>query len=612
MLSAPTRAILTPLIAVLAAITLLLAPALARAQVSVRVDAPEKMYVGDTSDLQVVVTGSRNVEAPDLSALRDFEAIYRAPQDMSSTMTTIINGRMDTRVNITYSHLYAITPRHAGKLEIPPLTVLIDGRAYTTQPVVVEVAEPTAAADFKLQLIAEPASAFVGQPIHVRYVWVVGKPVESVQLGMPITGVDHDTIIGPETAQLNQRDQRAVQVRLSGEPVNAIYQNSVLTIDRIIVPNKAGVLTIGPARADFLAVTGQRPRGPLDAPWDNRNITERQFSTAPSIVIPVTELPSEGKPANFSGLVGAYSIAASADAANVSVGDPINLSIGITGPYPLSLVPPLDLLRQSTLKKNFRVPREPALPQVTSAAAAFSTMIRARNAEVNEIGPISLSYFDPDAKQYRTASTKPIPITVRASSAITLPDEPDAPTADEPTQAKRPGGLPDIDRSPVYAGSTPFDLALALREPSTLVLLLAPPLFCAVAAGAFAFRRWRERDPAAARRRAAFAQLRRSMKHARPDSLDDIARALSNFAADSFDQPRDTLTGTTAATLLSDSNTPAGSQLADLLLACDETRFGESSVPAVNRSARTLMDQALAAARAFAGQFSQQARRAAA
>ena len=72
----------------------------ARAQngngVAVRLDVPQKMYVGDTGDLQIVVTGSRNVEAPDLSNLKDFEVVYRAPQDASSTMTTIMNGRVQT------------------------------------------------------------------------------------------------------------------------------------------------------------------------------------------------------------------------------------------------------------------------------------------------------------------------------------------------------------------------------------------------------------------------------------------------------------------------------------------------------------------------------------
>ncbi len=588
-------------------LVLLLAPA-AHAQqgagVTVRVELPQKIYIGDTVDLSIAVTGSRNVEPPDLSALKDFEAVYRAPQDSSSTMTTIINGRVSTKTTINFSHLYALTPRHAGPCEFPPLSVVVDGRSYTTAPIPIIVAEPTLATDFKLALSSTITTAYVGQPIVLTLVWSLGRDVRDATLSLPISGPDHDAMPGPLTRQLTGNERGGVvQLRLNGLPVPAIFQNNTLTIDRVIVPTKPGVLIIGPARADFLVVTGQRERHPLDSIFEDRSITERQFSTTPQLAIPISELPTAGKPANFSGLVGTYTINASADVTNVSVGDPINLSIGISGPYPLSLVPALDLSRQSSISKQFRVPREPALPLLTSSAAAFSTMIRARNPEVKEIGPISLSFFDPESKTYKSASTRPIPITVHASSTVTLPDEPeDAPPA-APALDKRPGGLPDIDRSTSHMRGDTFNITHKLRSPTTITILALPPLLCALAAGIIALLRARQRDPAALRRRAALARLKRDLRHARAPSasLDLVARALSNFAADSFDQPRDTLTGTRAAALLSQSGTPAGATLATLLHACDQNRFGIGFPPPADKSSLSL--QALAAARTFAAQL---------
>ncbi len=598
--------ILLRFLAALATVTLLFAP-IARAQqnaVTVRVVVPPKVYLGDTTDLSIAITGSRDVEPPDLSALKDFDITYRGPQDSSSTMTTIINGRVSTSVNINYAHIYALSPKRIGAFEVPPITLTISGRSYTTAAIPIEVVEPTLAPDFKLAITTDLSEAFVNQPITLKLIWTLGKDVREGAFSLPITGPEYETMPGPLTRALTGHERSGVvQIKLNGQPVLALYHNNVVTVDRVIVPSKSGTLSIGPARADFQAVIGQRELRPLDSFFEDRAITDRQFSAAPLIVIPVSDLPAAGKPANFSGLVGIYTINASADASSVSVGDPINLSVGVSGPFPLSLIPALDLSRQSSLSKQFRVPREPALPQLAASNVGFSAMIRARDAATNEIGPISLNFFDPESKSYKTVSSKPIPLTVRASAAVTLPDIPEDAAPLSPPPAKRPGGLPDIDRAAPLLSGDAFDLQTTLTSPTTIALLVLPPLCCLLALAIISIFRWRHRDPAALRRRAALARLKRDLRRARctPNSLDSIAHALSNFAADAYDQPRDTVTGTRAATLLSQSGTPSGTELAALLHACDESRFGIGGSTPPDRE--TLSRQALSAARSFAAQF---------
>jgi hypothetical protein len=589
-------ALLTAILA--AALSLRPAPCFAHTgdQVTVRVEAPSQIYLGDTVALQVVITGSRNAEPPDLSGLRDFEAVYRGPQDMSSTMTTIINGRVETTSSITYSHLYAITPKRAGRLEFPSLSVVVDGRTFTTRPVTIEVVEPTQAPGFKLELIAAPSSLFVGQPANIKIVWTIDasiRDLRNVVLSLPITGVEHDLQPGPDPRQFGQGDGEIVQINLNNEMVFGRFEKSAITINLVLIPKHAGIIAIGPARADFLVV-GPYSRSPMD----------RHYSIAPALALPIDDLPTAGKPPNFSGLVGDYQIAASADATNISVGDPINLTLNVTGPYPLSLVPPLDLARQSDMRTQFRLPRDPVLPRITPNAAVFSAMVRPRTPDATEIGPVSITCFDPDAKQYKVASSNPIPLTVHASSSVTLPDQPDnEPAPPKALRQNLPGGLPGIDRTPLSPGAPSFNIRNALLSPIALSILFLPPLACAAAAGFLAFLRWRERDPAALRRRAAVTKLRRAITRPGTTSLDPLARALSNFAADLFDQPRDAVTGAHAAALLAQTGVPAGTQLADLLLACDETRFGIAHAAGADRSPATLAREALAAARALTRQL---------
>jgi hypothetical protein len=570
--------------------------------VTVQLQAPQRMYLGDNQDIQIVVSGSRNVPAPDMSGVTDFEVVYRAPQDMTSTNTVIMNGRVSTTVNIVVGHLYSITPRRAGQLEIPAITVVVDGKNYTTPATIVEVVEPKQGDGFALALTADHSRAYVGQPVLVKLVWTLGKNVTAVQLSMPIDGAEHEEMPGPQTRPLNGNTPGAVVVGLNGVQAIGAFDQHSLTIDKIIVPKHAGKITIGPARADYQTVVGQRQRGPMDFPFGNRDITERQFSSAAPIEILVDDLPTAGRPKDFSGLVGKYEITASADSTNVSVGEPINLMVGVAGPYPPSLIPPLDFGAHGALKNHFRVPREPVLGQTTPTAAIFNAMIRAKNDGVEAIDPVSINFFDPDAKQYRTASTAAIPLTVKASTTVGLPDEPETPEPNHPAQSARPGGLPDIYRGTAAGGATTVDVREAMRSNATMVLLAAPPAVCGAVVAGMGFSRWRRRDPEGARRAAAVRKLRKAIKQPTKGAtpIDSTARALANFAADWFSHPADTLTGPMAAELLQAEGTDAGRTLAGLIAECDAARFSGARM---ETDAKAIGERAIAASKRFGNEL---------
>ena len=129
----------------------LLAPSLARAQsgreVSVHINVPSSIYVGDSADLQVLISGSRNVPRPDIPESPDYEISYRGPLDRSSSTTIIVNGRISRQDTIGFAHIFSITPRHTGPISIPPFDVVCDGRAYKTNEVRINAIEPARTPD---------------------------------------------------------------------------------------------------------------------------------------------------------------------------------------------------------------------------------------------------------------------------------------------------------------------------------------------------------------------------------------------------------------------------------------------------------------------------------
>ena len=129
-------------------------------------------------------------------------------------------------------------------------------------------------------------------------------------------------------------------------------------------------------------------------------------------------LPTENQPEGFYGLVGSYTISAQASPTDVSVGDPITLTLRIGGSPYLKPVRWPALEKVPALADNFRIPSEKASPELVQGHKTFIQTIRAKNNTVTEIPPIPLVTFDPQTGSYRSVASEPIPLTVAASHVL--------------------------------------------------------------------------------------------------------------------------------------------------------------------------------------------------
>jgi hypothetical protein len=136
----------------------------------------------------------------------------------------------------------------------------------------------------------------------------------------------------------------------------------------------------------------------------------------------VLPLPEVGKPAEFYGLVGDYTISASATPRQVSVGDPITLTIEVGGGPYLRPVQWPALETVPALANNFKIPTEKASPVRADGRKVFTQTIRASNDAVTEIPPIPLAFFDPKTGRYTVAHTDAIALEVAATKTLTNAD----------------------------------------------------------------------------------------------------------------------------------------------------------------------------------------------
>lgn len=144
------------------------------------------------------------------------------------------------------------------------------------------------------------------------------------------------------------------------------------------------------------------------------SVSERKFETE-KVNLKVLPLPEFGKPKSFSGSVGKYVISAKVSKTNLKVNEPLVLTITIRGNGNINSVSEPQVNLADDIKK-YSTTVKTNTDDIISSKQFQCVLIPLMEGE-KTIPEITFSYFDPDLKEYRELSTKPIIITVSGEKA---------------------------------------------------------------------------------------------------------------------------------------------------------------------------------------------------
>ena len=176
---------------------------------------------------------------------------------------------------------------------------------------------------------------------------------------------------------------------------------------------------------------------------------ETETSTAP-LAITVLPLPTEGKPEDFSGMVGSYSFSANFDRTNLKVGEALTLAINIKGDGTPGTITDPKLPDFSEFRS---VPPENSInKKVTGNKVVTSKDIKVflypKKKGTFEIPAITYSWFNPAKKKYETASAGPWTIEVEKG------DAPAEPVYQAPVSAGTGASTPAVQKQEIeFLGS---------------------------------------------------------------------------------------------------------------------------------------------------------------
>jgi hypothetical protein len=428
-----------------------------------------------------------------------------------------------------YVFAYRLTPKKAGSFTIPAIPVEAEGKTYHTRPIAIRAIEPQETDDLKLRLELSKTACYVGEPVVLAVTFYFARDLRSLRFHLPILEsaafVFDDPAAQPTPGRRPLRvpvnDGAAVLTQAKGTLAGAQYMT--LSFAKALIPRQAGTFEVAKASAVCEALVGRRrPRSLFDSMFDDdffgrgRGVYRKFVIPSNALTLTVRALPEDGRPPGFAGHVGEYRLEAEASPTEVNVGDPITLTLRISGPPYLKNVELPPLQQQAALARDFRIPAERAEGKIEGGVKTFVQTLRATHDKVTELPAIELATFDTRAGAYRAVRSAPIPLTVHPTKVLTARDaegrDPEAVKTE--LEALSEGIRANYDDLAVLDNQG-FGLRTAARDPLWLALAGLPALgYALLAIGTTVVRR-RRADPAAVEARRAYPELVRTLKRLR-------------------------------------------------------------------------------------------------
>ena len=540
--------------------------AIADVQVQAQVDRSKPIYTGSPFTYSIIVANGGQPDNVDLSPLRN----YNPSEPSTQSRTSIVNGRTSSYQIRTYQLLAP----GKGDFTIPSVKVTVDGKTYQTNPIQISAVEPGSTKQINVEVELSTQTCYVGQPVILTmsfYVWtdiVRADQIANIDIQVPILDdgsfyvEDIDSPPANTTKSVlpvNGRKEYVYQDQLLHESVNCVR----VRFTKVLIPKKAGTIDLKPVSvtADLAVSKKNQSRDRFFGDFFGSQYEYQRFGVqSDPLQLTVQQLPQAGKPDNFYGLVGNYTISADATPKEVNVGDPITLTIRVSGSRYLKPIQWPDLDKIPEMTDSFKIPSERSDGKIQNNAKVFTQTIRPNHENVTQIPLIPLSFFDADTGKYRTVSTKPIPLQVSPTRIVTGGDV----ESHQFSSAKKQIKAIQEGLSANYTSSDAlidqhFSLLGAMTS-SVFIVLYAIPLVALIVSVMirYALADNPQRQAANKRRKAlslAAKQLHHAASHEKPSQ--QVLAALKQYVADKFVKSAGALTAQDCADVILEKTTDA-------------------------------------------------------
>ena len=399
--------------------------------VTFRVSAPSTVEAGGKFRVQFTVNTQNvsNFIAPDF---KGFEVIY-GPATSSQSSFQMINGRTSQSSSIIYT--YVLLSDVQGTYTIGSASVQVEGKTVRSKPVQVRVLPAGAGGSAYGGGGSSSNGSASGRQSNVPV--TTGQGITSKELFMTATA-SRTSVHEQEAILLTYKIYTLVDLRqldgklptldgfqiqeiplprtkeFSLEHYNGRNYRTVVWSQYLLFPQKSGKLTIPSITYEGVVVTRNQNIDPIEAFFNGQSglLELKKKITTPALTINVSPLPN--KPADFSGAVGKFTLSSSISTQEVDANEAVTLKISVKGSGNMKLIatPEVNFPKDfdtydAKVNDNFQLTR-------TGLAGNkdFEYLFVPRHAGTYDIPAVKFTYFDTEARTYKTLTTEPYTIKV--------------------------------------------------------------------------------------------------------------------------------------------------------------------------------------------------------
>ena len=378
-------------------------------------NAPEVVVSGDQFRLSYTINSQkvRDFRAP---SIKEFEVLM-GPSRSTQSSTQIINGNVTSTSTITFT--YILMAGKEGKYTIPGATIVADGNNYTSNSVEIKVLPPDQSAgagsgnsrnssrnqansgkitDKELFMMATASKTNVYEQEAILLTYKVYTQVNLTELRGDIPDLK-----GFHTQEVELPNQKTWTL----EHYNGRNYNTTIWRQLVLFPQQTGKIEIPSVTFGGTVSQMVASADPFDAFFNGGNyVNITKNLVTPKLTINVKELPA-GKPANFSGGVGEFTLSSTISTQELKTNDAVTIKLVISGTGNMKLINTPEV----GFPQDFEIydPKVDNKFNLTRNGLAGNKVIEylaiPRHAGTYTIPPIEFSYFDLKSQSYKTLKT---------------------------------------------------------------------------------------------------------------------------------------------------------------------------------------------------------------
>ena len=354
--------------------------------------SPRYIQYNEKATLKLTISGKTQINHIGSPKFNFFPDFLTVPLESKTTPRLV-----DDKVAVKMAWVYELIPQKIGEITLPNISFLYQGIPYVANPgkIVVGATDtyysPSTGGVHKVLAEVDNQKPYVNQKIKYRFRYLYTTILPTVEPPTPSL----PNFNGFKVEELSDEKDTTITTKVGGK----VYY--VQEYVRQLYPQYSGKILIEPAELK-LHLKGN----------------PKTLKTKP-IPLTVQPLPNIGKPKNFSGAIGNFTISAQVDRKKLKVKNALTLSLKIKGNGKLNNLTPPNI---SSLH-GFRVNPPTQVNGDTEDNFQFNYIVVPIKAGRLQIPAIAFSFFNPITKTYQITKTQPIPITVLPKSSIALDSE---------------------------------------------------------------------------------------------------------------------------------------------------------------------------------------------